>query len=98
METIPVFFGLGVVWPVAAGWSGEVERIVEPWRDSPMLRRLEELRIAHIVDRVRLARQEEVLRSMLGSRAFAAVGRLARIGGRRGQVFSRDRVRRAVDG
>lgn len=97
MATVPAFFGLGVVWPAAAPWSGEVERIVAPWRDSHMLERLEALRIGQIVDRVRMARQEEVLRSMLGSRAFSLVSRLSRLGGRRGRVFSRERVRRALD-
>jgi hypothetical protein len=97
LAIVPAFFGLGVLWPADAPWAGAVARIVEPWDSSPMLERLEALRVAHIVDRVKLARQEAVLRSMLSSRVFAMAERVSRLRGRRGPSLSREQVRRALD-
>ena len=71
-------------------------RIVAPWEGSVMLQRLERLRVAHIVDRVRMLRQEERLRLMLASKPFAIAEFLSRPLGRRGRVFSRKQLRRAL--
>jgi hypothetical protein len=97
LATLPAFFGLGVLWEREAPWAGRVEEIVAPWDASPLLSRLEEIRIAQIIDRTRLNRQEAVLRSMLGSRAFGLVERISRLRNRRDPLLSRERVRRVLE-
>jgi hypothetical protein len=97
LAVIPAFFGLGVLWPEDAPWASAVAEIVEPWDSNPMLRRLEEVRLAYIIDRTRWGRQEEVLRAMLGSRAFGLVDRISRLRRKNDPTVSRERVRRALD-
>jgi hypothetical protein len=97
LATLPAFFGLGVLWPEDAPWARGVAAIVGPWDGSPLLARLEEIRLAQIIDRTRLNRREEVLRSMLGSRAFGLVERLSRLRNRPDPLLSRDRVRRVLE-
>jgi Methyltransferase domain len=96
LAVVPTFFGLGALWSERAPWADRVARIVEPWDSSPMLQRLEADRVAHIVDRVRLRRQEQLLRSLLDSRAFALAERLSRLRQRGAPVFSREQVRRVL--
>jgi hypothetical protein len=62
-----------------------------------MLERLEEIRLAQLVDRRRMDRQEEQLRAMLNSRAFAIAERIARIPSRGAPALSRERIRRALE-
>jgi hypothetical protein len=93
---IPAFFGLGVLWPEDAEWADAVARIVAPWDANPMLERLEEIRLSHIVDRTRINWQEEQLRAMLNSRAFTIGERIARVRGGGDPPFSREKVRRAL--
>jgi hypothetical protein len=97
LAVVPAFFGLGVLWSTNAPWAAEVERVLAPWDASPMLARLEELRLAQIVDAVRLDRQQEVLRALLGSRAFRLAERIARLRGGAETPISRERVRRALE-
>ena len=78
LAVVPTFFGLGILWSERAPWADRVAGIVDPWDSSPMLRRLEADRVDHIVDRVRLRRQERLLRSLLDSRAFAGIARKIR--------------------
>jgi Methyltransferase domain len=97
LAVIPAFFGLGILWPEGAPWAGRAAEIVGPWDRNPILERLEADRLAHIVDRFRLDRSQELLRSLLGSRAFALAERLSSLrqaGG--GPVFSRERVRQTL--
>jgi hypothetical protein len=96
LAVVPAFFGLGVLWAEDAPWSEAVAGIVDPWDASPMLERLEEARIAQVVNRTRLNRQQELLRNMLNSRAFAIAERIARIRGGGNPPFSRKRIRRAL--
>jgi len=114
LAVVPAFFGLGVVWPEDAPWSDAVARIVEPWDRNPLLERLEASRVLHLASshvhlveenaaRERAARQEEVLRRLLDSSAFAVAERLSRLRHRLGiateaSVVSKDDVRRALDG
>ena len=56
-----------------------VDSIVAPWESSPLLERLETLRVSQIVDRVQMHRQEEVLRQQLASRGFSLAGRVSRL-------------------
>ena len=61
-----------------------------------MLARLEEVRIAQVVNRTRMNRQQELLRNMLNSRAFTIAERIARVRGGGSPPFSRERIRRAL--
>jgi Methyltransferase domain len=97
LAVVPAFFGLGVLWSEASPWSAAVAEAIGPWDANPMLARLEEIRLAGIVDRTRLNRQEEELRALLGSGSFALAERLARLRGG-GSAVSRQRVRRALEG
>ena len=96
MAIVPAFFGLGVMWPAGAPWAEKVEAIVAPWDRSDMLTRLEADRVQHIVDRMKLERQEELLRNMLNSRAFGVAERLSRFRQTGEPLFSREQVRRAL--
>ena len=113
LAIVPIFYGLGVVWPLGAPWAGSVAAIVDPLDRDPVLERVEAHRIANLVERYRHAQElgeieimrrergrdaerVRLLRTMLGSRAFAWGERLSRLrkGGR--PTFSRDEVRRAL--
>jgi hypothetical protein len=96
LAVVPAFFGLGVLWAEGAPWSASVAAIVDPWDASPMLERLEEVRIAQVVSRTRMNRQQELLRNMLNSRAFGIAERIARIRAGDDPPFSRERIRRAL--
>lgn len=45
-RTVPVVYGVAFVWTSGAAWSDAVSAVLEPYADSPLLRRLEENRIA----------------------------------------------------
>jgi hypothetical protein len=88
LATIPVFFGFGVLWHADAPRAGAVAEIVEPWERNPLLARLEANRVYHLAsvhcEKVRnarlaqrLARQEELLNSLLHSGGLAIADRLA---------------------
>ena len=110
LAVFPAFFGLGVVWHGEAPWSGAISRAVEPWDGNPLIERLEQNRLLKLVQWAscfqslefaerrleRMARQEEVLRAMVESRAFAWGERLSRLHGRGRPAFSREQVRRAL--
>ena len=48
---VPAFFGLGVIWPASAPWSGEVERLLAPYDRNPLIARLEDNRLRHLAKR-----------------------------------------------
>lgn len=48
---IPAFFGLGVIWPSSAPWSGEIASLLAPYDRNPLLARLEANRVQHLVRR-----------------------------------------------
>jgi hypothetical protein len=48
VATIPVFFGLAVVWSADAPWAQAVADFLEPWDHHPVLERLESNRIHHL--------------------------------------------------
>jgi hypothetical protein len=113
LAVVPVFFGLGVVWPKGAPWADELAEFLRPWDRNPLLERLEGNRVlqlataqANLVDaaqaRERLARQEAVLRRMLRSSAFSVAVRLSALRQRLGIAsgdagVSKDEIRRALD-
>jgi len=105
LAVVPIFFGLGVVWPRGAPWADEVAGVLEPWDRNPMLARLEANRVLHLAEshlhKVRIARQEPVLRRLLASSAFGVAERLSRLRYRAGiatgeSVVSKEEVRRAL--
>jgi methyltransferase family protein len=54
LAVVHAFFGLGVIWHEDAAWAGEVEALLEPWDRNPILKRLEENRIWHLIARLDL--------------------------------------------
>ncbi len=110
LAVVPAFFGLGVLWDRRSPWSEAVARVVEPWDASPLLERLEANRVLKLVQWAscaqslefaeqkleRMAKQEELLRILADSRAFALGERLSRLRRRGSPAFSRDQVRRAL--
>ncbi|MGH2866705.1 MAG: class I SAM-dependent methyltransferase [Solirubrobacteraceae bacterium] len=113
LVVIPAFFGFGAVWHRDAPWADGVAEVLKPKDRDPLLARLEENRVAHIAQehmlRVELwdqqerqTRQEQVLRRMLTSSAFALAEGLSKLRVRAkiapGQsVISRAEIQRALD-
>lgn len=54
LAVVPAFFGLGVLWPEDASWADGVKALVAPWDRNPMVQRLEENRIWHLIARLDL--------------------------------------------
>ena len=108
LAVVPAFFGFGSVWPTAAPWAQEVERILAPWDRHPVLERLEANRVHHLalghtrlVQLSRTRDQEALLRRLLSSRAFAIAEGLSklrsRVGIARGQdLVTREEIRRVL--
>jgi Methyltransferase domain len=113
LVVVPAFFGFGAVWSTEARWADEVAEVLEPWDRHPLLERLETNRVLHIAGehalrtavwdaQERQTRQENVLRRLLQSSAFAVAERLSKLRVRAGvaprqSVISRDEVRRALE-
>jgi hypothetical protein len=104
---IPLFFGIGVIWDRGSPGADDVARLVAPWRSNEMLKRVEEHRVAHLVALCKTLRalsdlqgisahQEDLLRRMLDSSAFAIGERVSRLKQRGHPMFSRDQVREAL--
>ncbi len=92
LAVVPAFFGFGVLWRRDAPWAGEVAAIIEPWDRNPVLARLEAERIFDLCTRIgkerqlgkakaRIRAQENLLRELLDSSAFALGDRLSRLRG-----------------
>ena len=113
LVVVPVFFGLGVAWHQDAPWAGELARILDPWDRHPILERLEANRVHQLArmhqtfnelwaERERRVEQEQLLRRMLESSAFAVAERLSLLRMRAGvatdqSVISREEVKRVLD-
>jgi hypothetical protein len=108
LAIVPPFFGLGVVWHRDAPWAEAVAETLAPWDRNPVLARVEEKRIEHLVaefqglQRIDAMRTEDyelqlLLTTMLQSKAFAVAERVSRLrqGGR--PMFSREQVQRALE-
>jgi hypothetical protein len=104
---VPAFFGFGVIWHPEAPWAAAVAAEVAPWDRNPVLERMEENRVRHMVERYRMTRRleiavdrgeeaDEVLRALQGSRAFGVAEQLSRLHGRGSPAFTREQVRRAL--
>jgi hypothetical protein len=107
LAVIPAFFGFGILWPREALWASAVAELVTPYDRDSLVERLEVNRVAHLVARVglvetvrkqsaRLERQEQLLRRMLGSRAFALAERLSRLRQGSAPTVSRAEVQGAL--
>jgi Methyltransferase domain len=106
---VPAFFGLGVLWPRSAPYAEALGELLGPWDRNPVIARLEENRALHLSAwqleggrfvwcHERSQRKDAVLRKLLESGTFAlavAVSRL-RQGGK--PAFSKEEVRRALEG
>lgn len=108
LAVVPSFFGLGEIWHRDAPWADAVAAAVAPWDRDPVLARLEESRIDHLVAEFAHAAEtralrshgyerDQLLRAMLESGAFAWAERLSRLRQRGEPLFSRERVRRALN-
>jgi hypothetical protein len=107
LMVIPAFFGLGVIFPVAAPWAEPLVALLAPWDRHPLLERLEANRVLHLASanvqfsqaqyaQVRLAEAHGLLEAMLHSRAFAAAELFLRVRQRGRPAFSRRAVRQAL--
>lgn len=107
LALVPAFFGLGVIWHDDAAWATEVAAAIGPWDRNPVLARMEESRIDHLVAefanaaesaelRARGAESERLLREMLESSAFRLAERISRLRHRGDPPLSRERLRRAL--
>jgi Methyltransferase domain len=107
LAIVPLFFGLGVVWHRERPWAARVAEALAPWNRNPVLARVEEKRIEHLVAQFRSLQEIDAMRSddyelqfllstMLQSKAFAVAERVSRLrqGGR--PMFSREQVERAL--
>ena len=106
---VPAFFGLGVIWQREAPYADELEEILEPWDRNPMVERLEANRVLHLAAwqleggrfawcHERAQRKDAVLRKLLQSKAFALAIALSRLRQGGAPAFSRDEIRRALEG
>lgn len=105
---VPAFFGFGVMWHREAPFADAVAEVIKPWHRHPVLERLEANRVEHLVagqGRARqlvileekLARQEDLLRRLLGSGAFTAAEKLSALKQRGKPVFTRQEVQDLLD-
>lgn len=108
LAVVPAFFGFAILWSQDAPWAAEVARIVAPYDRDRLVERLEANRVVHLAARVgmvetvrkqgtRIERQEELLRRMLGSRAFALAERLSRLRQGSAPALSRAEVQGVLD-
>ncbi len=106
LAIVPAFFGLGVVWSQSAPYAAELARLLGPLDRNPIVERLEANRTFHLAAvhqqmaeaaaaLEQLRRQEELLRRMLRSSAFALADRLSRLRRRAGIAPSDVAVSRA---
>ena len=65
---IPAFFGLAAVWHTHAPWADRVARLLAPWDRNPILRRLEENRVLHLIARLDLDYELHSRRATNGGR------------------------------
>lgn len=91
LAVVPAFFGLGVIWHEDAPWAARVAAVVAPWDDNPMLRRLEENRLMHLIARLDLDAELDGERGRAQLPEFALARRISALRQRGRSVFSRSR-------
>jgi hypothetical protein len=77
LAVVHAFFGLGVIWHEGAPWAGRVEALLEPWDDNPILKRLEENRIWHLIARLDLDHELDEERAKQAEDAAGGASRLS---------------------
>ncbi len=108
LAIVPAFFGFGALWPQDIQGADSLVELLMPLDRHPVLERLERNRVEHLLHghamrmRVfeledRLRQQEDLLRQMLDSRAFTIAEYVSRAYQRGEPMFSRERLRRALD-
>lgn len=107
LAVVPAFFGFGALWHEDCAWTPAVAEILAPWDRNPVLERLEANRVGHLISgfrlaaeleraRARNARQEQLLRTLLESKAFALAERISRVRQGGAPRISRRQVREAL--
>jgi predicted O-methyltransferase YrrM len=107
LAIVPAFFGFAVLWEERAPWAAALAATVAPLDRNPVLERLEQNRVAHLVagfsrrqelddERRHSAGLRRILASMLDSRAFTLAAALSRLRRRRDPVVSRPAIRAAL--
>lgn len=108
LAVVPAFFGFGVMWHRDAPWATDVARVIGPYDRHPVLERMEGNRVEHLVagqGRARqlieleekLAKQEDLLRRLLGSNAFTVAEKLSALKQRGEPLFTRAEVQALLD-
>jgi hypothetical protein len=108
LAILPPFFGLGVLWDSRAEAADSIASAVAPWDRNPLLMRMEQKRVEHLVSEFQLMQKIDAMRTqdyelqyllstMLESSAFAVAERVSRLrqGGR--PMFSRAQVAAALE-
>jgi hypothetical protein len=105
--SVPAFFGIGFAWDRRAPWASAVAEVLAPWDRNPVLERLEANRLRQMSERYRITKllddlearseaRDELLRTMLGSRALALAERASGVVRRGRPAFSRAQIRAAL--
>jgi hypothetical protein len=108
LAVVPAFFGFGVMWHRESPWAAAVERVVAPYDRHPVLERMEGNRVEHLVAgqararqliklEEKVAKQEDLLRRLLGSSAFTAAEKLSGLKQRGKPLFTREEVQALLD-
>ena len=113
LVVLPVFFGLGVVWPRSAAYASDLAEHLEVWNRNSLLERLEANRVLHLAvahfhfveasqAKDKISRQEALLRRLVNSSAFSLAERLSRLRHRLGiargeAIVSKEEIRRVLD-
>lgn len=109
LATVPVFFGMGMLWPESSPWAGQVRQLIAPYDRNPVMERAEANRVAHLVrghvdaatireQQAKIARYEELLGRLLSSSAMGVAERLTKLKQRGNPVFTRQEIQDLLDG
>jgi hypothetical protein len=107
LAVIPSFYGLGVVWARERSYAQRLADLLEPWNRNPLLARLERNRVLHLASsqvqlrratdaEALLARHQQLLDRMLGSRAFSVAEAFLRVRQLGKPAFSKREIRRLL--
>ncbi len=108
LAILPPFFGLGVLWDTRAEAAERIAATVAPWDRDPLLTRMEEKRVEHLVAEFQLMQKIDAMRTqdyelqfllstMLQSSAFALAERVSRLRQGGQPMFSRAQVAAALE-
>jgi hypothetical protein len=109
LAIVPTFFGLGIVWHQDVPYAGALAEFLGPFDRNPVLERMEANRVMHLASMhsqavqsmlqgQKIARQDALLRRLLDSNAFAIAERISAVRQGGTPAFSREEVRRLLEG